>query len=49
MTLPSDSLPYARRSIAIAESMRDLAQFQTDSTWARRRDEPSIALDKLPI
>jgi aspartate aminotransferase len=43
MTMQPESLPYARRSVAIAASMRDLAQFQTDSTWARRRDEPGIS------
>ncbi|MGH2394122.1 MAG: aminotransferase class I/II-fold pyridoxal phosphate-dependent enzyme [Candidatus Limnocylindria bacterium] len=35
--------PQSRRSLAIAASMADLADFQRTSSWARRRDEPGIS------
>jgi aspartate aminotransferase len=37
------SLPRSRRSVAIAATMADLAGFQRDSAWARRRNEPGIS------
>lgn len=43
MTMPDQSLPFSRRSVAIAESMTDLANFETNSTWARRKTEPGIS------
>jgi len=43
MTAPSQSLPNARRSAAIAESITDLAGFEHHSTRARRRNEPGIS------
>lgn len=43
MTVPDHSLPYSRRSAAIAASLSDLAGFESDSTWARRKTEPGIS------
>ncbi len=43
MTTPSTSRPVSSRSFAIAESMSDLARFESSSTWARRKYEPGIS------
>jgi aspartate aminotransferase len=43
VSTPESRSPVSQRSSIIAKSMTDLAGFQTDSTWARRRDEPGIS------